>query len=176
MFRLPPPAPQNAVTNCIFIAVLLITRPHGSLQTGACVQQESSQHVLHLWSQRGYGGVRYHDAIYPKHFHNKMIICIFFSFLFCNCCWYPKQTKYLAHAFKPWRTSHHACNSQLCLVLFSLGFCRSPPLMIAGGRAFVVPCIQQIQRSGLAYWSLFLYMTVSYVKVLVQCCFYIFDM
>uniref|UniRef100_A0A667ZA65 Flotillin n=1 Tax=Myripristis murdjan TaxID=586833 RepID=A0A667ZA65_9TELE len=26
------------------------------------------------------------------------------------------------------------------------GFCRSPPLMIAGGRVFVVPCIQQIQR------------------------------
>lgn len=26
------------------------------------------------------------------------------------------------------------------------GFCRSPPLMIAGGRVFVFPCIQQIQR------------------------------
>lgn len=26
------------------------------------------------------------------------------------------------------------------------GFCRSPPLMIAGGRVFVVPCVQQIQR------------------------------
>ncbi|XP_048848873.1 flotillin-1 isoform X3 [Brienomyrus brachyistius] len=29
------------------------------------------------------------------------------------------------------------------------GFCRSPPLMIAGGRVFVVPCIQQIQRISL---------------------------
>ncbi|KAG7216961.1 hypothetical protein INR49_001615 [Caranx melampygus] len=26
------------------------------------------------------------------------------------------------------------------------GFCRSPPLMIAGGRVFVFPCVQQIQR------------------------------
>lgn len=26
------------------------------------------------------------------------------------------------------------------------GLCRSPPLMIAGGRVFVIPCIQQIQR------------------------------
>ncbi len=34
-----------------------------------------------------------------------------------------------------------------CAWLFFLpGFCRSPPLMIAGGRVFVVPCIQQIQR------------------------------
>uniref|UniRef100_A0A7N8WVQ2 Flotillin n=1 Tax=Mastacembelus armatus TaxID=205130 RepID=A0A7N8WVQ2_9TELE len=29
------------------------------------------------------------------------------------------------------------------------GFCRSPPLMIAGGRVFVIPCIQQIQRISL---------------------------
>uniref|UniRef100_A0A3B3B571 Flotillin n=1 Tax=Oryzias melastigma TaxID=30732 RepID=A0A3B3B571_ORYME len=29
------------------------------------------------------------------------------------------------------------------------GFCRSPPLMIAGGRVFVFPCIQQIQRISL---------------------------
>ncbi|XP_066543288.1 flotillin-1 [Amia ocellicauda] len=29
------------------------------------------------------------------------------------------------------------------------GFCRSPPMMIAGGRVFVVPCIQQIQRISL---------------------------
>uniref|UniRef100_A0A8C2X817 Flotillin n=1 Tax=Cyclopterus lumpus TaxID=8103 RepID=A0A8C2X817_CYCLU len=29
------------------------------------------------------------------------------------------------------------------------GFCRSPPLMIPGGRVFVVPCIQQIQRISL---------------------------
>ncbi|MBN3322102.1 FLOT1 protein, partial [Atractosteus spatula] len=29
------------------------------------------------------------------------------------------------------------------------GFCRSPPLMIAGGRVFVVPCVQQIQRISL---------------------------
>ncbi|KAJ8287765.1 hypothetical protein COCON_G00004240 [Conger conger] len=26
------------------------------------------------------------------------------------------------------------------------GFCRSPPVMIAGGRVFVLPCVQQIQR------------------------------
>lgn len=26
------------------------------------------------------------------------------------------------------------------------GCCRSPPLMIAGGRVFVIPCVQQIQR------------------------------
>lgn len=26
------------------------------------------------------------------------------------------------------------------------GFCRSPPVMVAGGRVFVLPCIQQIQR------------------------------
>lgn len=31
-------------------------------------------------------------------------------------------------------------------VLISPGFGRSPPLMIAGGRVFVFPCIQQIQR------------------------------
>uniref|UniRef100_A0A672RIJ5 Flotillin n=1 Tax=Sinocyclocheilus grahami TaxID=75366 RepID=A0A672RIJ5_SINGR len=30
------------------------------------------------------------------------------------------------------------------------GFCRSPPVMISGGRVFVFPCIQQIQR----YYSL----------------------
>ncbi|KAK1151669.1 flotillin-1 isoform X1 [Acipenser oxyrinchus oxyrinchus] len=29
------------------------------------------------------------------------------------------------------------------------GFCRAPPLLIAGGRAFVIPCIQQIQRISL---------------------------
>ncbi|XP_041964481.1 flotillin-1b [Alosa sapidissima] len=29
------------------------------------------------------------------------------------------------------------------------GFCRSPPLMIAGGRVFVIPCFQQIQRISL---------------------------
>ncbi|CAG5889162.1 unnamed protein product [Menidia menidia] len=29
------------------------------------------------------------------------------------------------------------------------GICRSPPLMIAGGRVFVIPCIQQIQRISL---------------------------
>ncbi|KAJ6652944.1 hypothetical protein lerEdw1_010302 [Lerista edwardsae] len=29
------------------------------------------------------------------------------------------------------------------------GFCRSPPVMIAGGRVFVMPCIQQIQRISL---------------------------
>ncbi|XP_028575613.1 flotillin-1 isoform X1 [Podarcis muralis] len=29
------------------------------------------------------------------------------------------------------------------------GFCRSPPVMIAGGRVFVIPCIQQIQRISL---------------------------
>ncbi|KAL4658694.1 hypothetical protein GN956_G2220 [Arapaima gigas] len=29
------------------------------------------------------------------------------------------------------------------------GFCRSPPLMIAGGRVFVFPCVQQIQRISL---------------------------
>ncbi|KAJ8334415.1 hypothetical protein SKAU_G00400540 [Synaphobranchus kaupii] len=29
------------------------------------------------------------------------------------------------------------------------GFCRSPPLMIPGGRVFVVPCIQRIQRISL---------------------------
>uniref|UniRef100_A0A8D3C2K6 Flotillin n=1 Tax=Scophthalmus maximus TaxID=52904 RepID=A0A8D3C2K6_SCOMX len=32
------------------------------------------------------------------------------------------------------------------LSLFLPGFGRSPPLMIAGGRVFVLPCIQQIQR------------------------------
>lgn len=32
------------------------------------------------------------------------------------------------------------------LVSFPAGLCRSPPLMIAGGRVFVIPCIQQIQR------------------------------
>lgn len=26
------------------------------------------------------------------------------------------------------------------------GFCRSPPVMVAGGRVLVVPCLQQIQR------------------------------
>lgn len=31
-------------------------------------------------------------------------------------------------------------------VLASAGFGRSPPLMIAGGRVFVLPCVQQIQR------------------------------
>lgn len=31
-------------------------------------------------------------------------------------------------------------------VMASPGFARSPPLMIAGGRVFVFPCIQQIQR------------------------------
>nr|XP_025041400.1 flotillin-1 [Pelodiscus sinensis] len=30
-----------------------------------------------------------------------------------------------------------------------LGFCRSPPVMVAGGRVFVLPCIQQIQRISL---------------------------
>ncbi|KAG5856243.1 hypothetical protein ANANG_G00005980 [Anguilla anguilla] len=29
------------------------------------------------------------------------------------------------------------------------GFCRSPPVMIAGGRVFVLPCVQQIQRMTL---------------------------
>ncbi|XP_019206446.1 flotillin-1a isoform X2 [Oreochromis niloticus] len=29
------------------------------------------------------------------------------------------------------------------------GFCRSPPLMIAGGRVFIIPCVQQIQRISL---------------------------
>ncbi|XP_007442619.1 flotillin-1 isoform X1 [Python bivittatus] len=29
------------------------------------------------------------------------------------------------------------------------GFCRSPPVMIAGGRVFVIPCVQQIQRISL---------------------------
>ncbi|KAE8282517.1 Flotillin-1 Reggie-2 [Larimichthys crocea] len=29
------------------------------------------------------------------------------------------------------------------------GFCRSPPLMIAGGRVFIIPCIQKIQRISL---------------------------
>ncbi|XP_018416137.1 PREDICTED: flotillin-1 isoform X2 [Nanorana parkeri] len=29
------------------------------------------------------------------------------------------------------------------------GFCRTPPVMIAGGRVFVLPCIQQIQRISL---------------------------
>ncbi|XP_036731486.1 flotillin-1 isoform X1 [Manis pentadactyla] len=29
------------------------------------------------------------------------------------------------------------------------GFCRSPPVMVAGGRVFVLPCIQQIQRISL---------------------------
>lgn len=33
--------------------------------------------------------------------------------------------------------------------LMSAGLCRSPPLMIAGGRVFVIPCIQQIQRLAL---------------------------
>ncbi|XP_069799867.1 flotillin-1 isoform X1 [Dendropsophus ebraccatus] len=29
------------------------------------------------------------------------------------------------------------------------GFCRTPPVMIAGGRVFVLPCVQQIQRISL---------------------------
>uniref|UniRef100_A0A8C9TXI4 Flotillin n=1 Tax=Scleropages formosus TaxID=113540 RepID=A0A8C9TXI4_SCLFO len=29
------------------------------------------------------------------------------------------------------------------------GFCRSPPVMIAGGRVFVIPCVQNIQRISL---------------------------
>uniref|UniRef100_A0A8B9LCE3 Flotillin n=1 Tax=Astyanax mexicanus TaxID=7994 RepID=A0A8B9LCE3_ASTMX len=29
------------------------------------------------------------------------------------------------------------------------GFCRSPPVMISGGRVFVIPCVQQIQRISL---------------------------
>ncbi|KAM8954201.1 flotillin-1 [Pelodytes ibericus] len=29
------------------------------------------------------------------------------------------------------------------------GFCRSPPVMIAGGRVFVLPCVQKIQRISL---------------------------
>uniref|UniRef100_A0A8C9XFL2 Flotillin n=1 Tax=Sander lucioperca TaxID=283035 RepID=A0A8C9XFL2_SANLU len=29
------------------------------------------------------------------------------------------------------------------------GFCRSPPLMIPGGRVFVIPCVQQLQRISL---------------------------
>lgn len=29
------------------------------------------------------------------------------------------------------------------------GFCRSPPVMVAGGRVFVFPCVQQIQRISL---------------------------
>ncbi|XP_074873696.1 flotillin-1 [Carettochelys insculpta] len=29
------------------------------------------------------------------------------------------------------------------------GFCRSPPVMVAGGRVFVLPCVQQIQRISL---------------------------
>ncbi|XP_018087396.1 flotillin 1 S homeolog isoform X1 [Xenopus laevis] len=29
------------------------------------------------------------------------------------------------------------------------GFCRSPPIMVAGGRVFVLPCLQQIQRISL---------------------------
>lgn len=38
-------------------------------------------------------------------------------------------------------TSHHSP-----LPLDLPGFCRSPPVMVAGGRVFVLPCIQQIQR------------------------------
>ncbi|OPJ85938.1 hypothetical protein AV530_015348 [Patagioenas fasciata monilis] len=29
------------------------------------------------------------------------------------------------------------------------GFCRSPPVMVAGGRVLVLPCLQQIQRISL---------------------------
>ncbi|XP_037982370.1 flotillin-1-like [Motacilla alba alba] len=29
------------------------------------------------------------------------------------------------------------------------GFCRSPPVMVAGGRVLVIPCLQQIQRISL---------------------------
>ncbi|XP_072331394.1 flotillin-1-like [Scyliorhinus torazame] len=34
------------------------------------------------------------------------------------------------------------------------GFCRSPPVMIAGGRVFVVPCVQQIERISLSTLTL----------------------
>lgn len=34
------------------------------------------------------------------------------------------------------------------------GFCRSPPVMIAGGRVFVLPCIQQIERISLSTLTL----------------------
>uniref|UniRef100_A0A8C5MT45 Flotillin n=1 Tax=Leptobrachium leishanense TaxID=445787 RepID=A0A8C5MT45_9ANUR len=35
------------------------------------------------------------------------------------------------------------------LILSHAGFCRSPPVMIAGGRVFVLPCVQKIQRISL---------------------------
>ncbi|XP_048376283.1 flotillin-1-like [Stegostoma tigrinum] len=34
------------------------------------------------------------------------------------------------------------------------GFCRSPPVMIAGGRVFVLPCVQQIERISLSTLTL----------------------
>lgn len=42
----------------------------------------------------------------------------------------------------------------------SPGFGRSPPLMIAGGRVFVFPCIQQLQR-----WSPFVFHESSTLKL-----------
>lgn len=53
----------------------------------------------------------------------------------------------LLNLFLSWSSKclNSPCDAQRGL--WSLpGFCRSPPLMIAGGRVFIIPCVQQIQR------------------------------
>ncbi|XP_072888266.1 flotillin-1-like [Hemitrygon akajei] len=48
--------------------------------------------------------------------------------------------------------SFHTCGPNEAMVVS--GFCRSPPVMIAGGRVFVLPCIQQIERISLSTLTL----------------------
>lgn len=90
------------------------------------------------------------DVIYPKHFHNKIIISHFF-FFFVTVAVDLKAGILNKLSTLHMLSYHHTVIShmQFTIVLVSSlsGFCRSPPLMIAGGRVFVVPCIQKIQRS-----------------------------
>ncbi|XP_062904189.1 flotillin-1-like isoform X2 [Mobula hypostoma] len=48
--------------------------------------------------------------------------------------------------------SFHTCGPNEAMVVS--GFCRSPPVMIAGGRVFVLPCVQQIERISLSTLTL----------------------
>uniref|UniRef100_UPI00398EBBD0 flotillin-1-like n=1 Tax=Pristiophorus japonicus TaxID=55135 RepID=UPI00398EBBD0 len=48
--------------------------------------------------------------------------------------------------------SFHTCGPNEAMVVS--GFCRSPPVMVAGGRVFVLPCVQQIERISLSTLTL----------------------
>ena len=100
-----------------------------------CSRRLDTNHVvLHLRSQRGYGGVRYFTYSTTPN----TVFCLYTCSIVVTRC--DHTTIYFTTSSYTHTRTHSSFFPSL------KGFCRSPPLMVAGGRVFVIPCVQQIQR------------------------------